>query len=46
MARRGRAAKVSSRMGRGRKGGKTVLSTPYQNVIADIHRKRGGRGKR
>jgi hypothetical protein len=41
---KGRAAKVSSRMGKGRAGKKTVLSSPYQNVVADIHRgRRGGR---
>ena len=41
---KGRAAKVSSRMGKGRSGHKTVLSSPYQNVVADIHRgRRGGR---
>jgi len=39
------AASVSSRMGKGRGGHKTVLSSPYQNVIADIH-KRGRGGKK
>jgi hypothetical protein len=43
---KGRAAKVSSRMGKGRAGHKTVLSSPYQNVVADIHRGRRGGKKR
>jgi len=41
----GRAARVSSRAGKGRAGKKTVISTPYQNVVADIHRGMGGRGR-
>lgn len=40
------AASVSSRMGKGRAGHKTILSSPYQNVVADIHRGRRGGKKR
>jgi hypothetical protein len=43
---KGHAAKVSSRMGKGRAGHKTVLSSPYQHVIADIHKGRGRGGKK
>jgi len=40
------AASVSSRAGKGRAGHKTILSSPYHNVIADIHKGRGRGGKK
>ena len=43
---KGHAAKISTRAGKGRSGHKTVISSPYNNVIADIHRGRRGGKKR
>jgi hypothetical protein len=40
---RSRAAKVGSHKGKGGHGKNTVLSSPYHNVIADLHKRRGGK---